>query len=223
MAHEVNTHQKHPKQDFQVERLAFFSDAVFAIAITLLVLEFKVPQVTKTSTYAEIWQEILELKVKFIALLLSFFMIASYWVRHHLLFKHIHDYNKNILLCNLLLLLPVIFFPITTAFFYEAQENDAVRPLAIQFFLINHIAASSLIYILYWLVVKKHPHMSYPLSEEDKDVFKSRVFWVTISMICMLLISFISSNNIAYGLIPMVANRLFQKFQKKKPTKHTHA
>ncbi len=223
MAHEVNTHQKHPKQDFQVERLAFFSDAVFAIAITLLVLEFKVPHVTESSTYAEIWDQIVELKFKFLALLLSFFLIASYWIRHHLLFKHIHDYNKTILLCNLLLLLPVIFFPLTTAFFYEAQGNMAVTPLAIQLFLINNIVASTLIYILYWLIVKKYPHFSYPLEEKDREVFKYRVFWMTISLIAMLVISIIAFKYIAYGLIPMVASRLLKRFQKKKPTKHTHA
>lgn len=221
MSQELPT--KHPKQDFQVERLAFFSDAVFAIAITLLVLEFKVPHVTESSTYAEIWGEIVALKLKFAALLLSFFLIASYWIRHHLLFKHIHDYNRSILMCNLIMLLPVIFFPLTTAFFYEAGANKAVTPLAVQVFLVNNIAASTIIYILYWMIVKKYPHMSYPLEEKDKEVFKHRVFWMTISMVCMLVISFISFNNIAYGLIPMVAARLYKLNQKKKPTKHNHA
>lgn len=63
---------KHPKQDFQVERLAFFSDAVFAIAITLLIIEFKVPHISKTSTYDEVLHELLELRVNFISLLLSY-------------------------------------------------------------------------------------------------------------------------------------------------------
>ena len=65
------TEVKHPKQEFQVERLAFFSDAIFAIAITLLIIEFKVPHVTKESTYAEILGELSELKYNFLALLLA--------------------------------------------------------------------------------------------------------------------------------------------------------
>ena len=88
---------KHPKQDFQVERIAFFSDAVFAIAITLLIIEFKVPHVTKQTTAAELWHEVLEMKYRLGAVLFSFVLIINYWVRHHTLFKHIHNYNREII------------------------------------------------------------------------------------------------------------------------------
>ncbi len=115
-------HEKHPKQEFQVERLAFFSDAVFAIAITLLIIEFRVPHITKESTFDSVWEQIVELRYNFIALLLSFTLIASYWIRHHFLFKHIHNYNKPVVIANMFVLLPIIFFPFTTAFFAESID-----------------------------------------------------------------------------------------------------
>ena len=55
---------KHPKQDFQVERIAFFSDAVFAIALTLLVIEFRAPEVTSQTTETDLWHGVLEMKYK---------------------------------------------------------------------------------------------------------------------------------------------------------------
>lgn len=119
MAH-IHDNDNHPRQEFQVERLAFFSDAVFAIAITLLIIEFKIPHVTKTSTYQEVLHELGELKLHLFALLLSFFFIGVYWVRHHTLFKYIHNYNRQIVVANMASLLPVIFLPFTTSFLQSA-------------------------------------------------------------------------------------------------------
>src|SRR5436190_22052567 len=96
-----NPPDKHPKQDFQVERIAFFSDAVFAIALTLLIIEFKPPHVGKETTYEELWHELVMMKYQFAALLLSFVLIISYWMRHHTLFKYVHDYNKEIIIANM--------------------------------------------------------------------------------------------------------------------------
>jgi len=93
---------EHPKQDFQVERIAFFSDAVYAIALTLLVIEFKIPELNKNSTYAEVWQDVAGMKYKFFALVFSFVLIVNYWMRHHLLFKHIHNYNRDIVVANMI-------------------------------------------------------------------------------------------------------------------------
>src|ERR1700755_2911346 len=69
----------HPKQDFQVERIAFFSDAVFAIALTLLVIEFKPPFIGRDTTPDIFFHELREMRFKLLAVLLSFFLIVVYW------------------------------------------------------------------------------------------------------------------------------------------------
>lgn len=120
------------QQDFQVERLAFFSDAIFAIA--LLIIEFKVLHITKDSTFDSILEQLINLRFNLFALLMSFVLIATYWIRHHLLFKHIHNYNKQIVITNMIVLLPIIFFPFTTGFLAESIENQNVVILALRFF-----------------------------------------------------------------------------------------
>ncbi|MBS1563267.1 MAG: DUF1211 domain-containing protein, partial [Bacteroidetes bacterium] len=147
--------EQHPKQDFQVERIAFFSDAVFAIAITLLIIEFHPPHITKESTYDEVWKEVVHMKWKFFALVLSFILIVVYWMRHHFLFRHIHNYNKHIVVANMAMLLPIIFFPFTTSFLYESLGTDVDAILIpYRFFMINNVAASALTWLLYWLIMK---------------------------------------------------------------------
>jgi uncharacterized membrane protein len=222
MAHPLHK-EKHPKQEFQVERLAFFSDAVFAIAITLMVIEFRVPHITKETTFAEAWHEMVEMRYKFFATLFSFLLISIYWLRHHLLFKHIHNYNRPILLCSLLVLLPMIFFPFTTAFYAETVYNMQVFPLAVQFFLINNIVAGIVTYLMFWLVTKRYPDMSYEMTDKDRSVFNYRVLWMTISMTLMLILSFISIELVFYGLIPWLIISAYRKTQKNKKATTAHA
>jgi uncharacterized membrane protein len=219
MSHLFNT-EKHPKYDFQVERLAFFSDAVFAIAITLLVIEFKVPHITSETTYAEAWHELSSMKFHLMGTALSFLLIAVSWVRHHILFKYIHNYNKEILRASLFLLLPIIFFPFTTAFYTESTHSiDNVLPLGIQLFLINNLIVSVATYYLYWLITKKYPEMAYPMDAQDTHVFRYRLFWITVAMLSMFLLSFISFYLVGYGLIPIAGASLYNKFQKRKNAK----
>jgi uncharacterized membrane protein len=66
------TEIKHPKHDFMIERIAFFSDAVFAIAITLLAIEIHPPLVKKGESAEEIWQHFTEIIPELIGLLVSF-------------------------------------------------------------------------------------------------------------------------------------------------------
>ena len=55
------TEGKHPKHDFLIERIAFFSDAVFAIAITLMAIEIHPPHVNRGDTEAVVWEKFKEL------------------------------------------------------------------------------------------------------------------------------------------------------------------
>src|SRR5882724_9820974 len=160
--------EPHPKQDFQVERIAFFSDAVFAIAITLLIIEFHPPHMSKDTTYAEVWHEVREMKLKFAALVLSFVLIVGYWMRHHLLFKQIHNYNRHIIIANMALLLPIIFFPFTTSFLYESiNSNQNALLIPYRLFFLNNLLAAGLTYYFYWLVIKKEKQFTYSLPQEE--------------------------------------------------------
>jgi len=167
--------EKHPKQDFQVERLAFFSDAVFAIALTLLVVEFKAPEITNTTTLDDVMKQLFDLKYHFFAILLSFFAITNFWTSHHKLFKYIHNYNTSIIVANMLVLLPIIFFPFTTAFFAESLAtiegnfaNPAIYLLGFKLFLINAFFAALASYILYWFVIVKYKELSFEMPKQEK-------------------------------------------------------
>jgi uncharacterized membrane protein len=227
MSHLTGT-GKHPKYEFQVERLAFFSDAVFAIAITLLVIEFKVPHISAETTYAEALQELKKMIFPLMGTILSFILISVSWVRHHILFKYIHNYNKPILRTSLFMLLPIILFPFTTAFYTESthSKNTDVFLLAVQLFLVNNIIVGIVTFYLYWLVTNKYPDMAYPMEEQDRQVFRYRLFWVTIGMSSMFLLSFISVPAIPFGLLPIVGSAFYTRYQKRinaTKAKQTHA
>ena len=220
--------EKHPKQDFQVERLAFFSDAVFAIVITLLVIEFKVPHITDNSTYQEVLKQLSDQKYHFIAILFSFLLIASYWSRHHFLFKYIHNYNKQIIVANMLVLLPIIFLPFTTAFFAESLisfflgKNEIVV-LGLNLFVLNHFLAASALYILYWLATNKNKGMSYDIPTKEKIGLVSNL-WFMITFFGALFIATLFTSNpfiifsVEFIVFPSV--KIFQKIYKKRLTEN---
>lgn len=78
-----------------VERVAFFSDAVFAIAITLLVIEIAVPDGDLTGP--QLTGELGRLAPKFFSFGLSFWVIGRFWISHHLTFQHLKRWNLPLL------------------------------------------------------------------------------------------------------------------------------
>lgn len=214
-----HTEERHPKQDFQVERIAFFSDAVYAIAVTLLVIEFRPPHIEKGETAAEVWHKVLELKYLFGAVIFSFFLIINYWMRHHTLFKHIHNYNKKVVIANMITLLPIVFFPFSNAFFYEGYHisNEAmVIPFRLTLF--NNVLAGVSMYYFYWLVIKKHKEYSYPMPEEERREFEQKLIIMAISFTLVLLISFISFEGSVWGMLPAGLYGFYKKYIIKKKT-----
>ena len=89
-------------------RLEMFSDGVFAIVITILILNIHLPENTSTQHLGE------ALKALFpdiLAYVTSFILIGLYWIAHHTSFHHIHKVNGVLLWLNMLLLLFVSFMP----------------------------------------------------------------------------------------------------------------
>ena len=92
-------------------RIEAFSDGVFAIAITLLILEIKVPGPEQGPLRAALLRQ----WPSYLAFFLSFAYIGVMWMNHHRMFNHIRRSNDMLLVLNLLLLLGVTFVPYPTA------------------------------------------------------------------------------------------------------------
>ena len=105
----------HERTKFQLERLILFTDAVFAIAITLLVIEIRVPELHH-ATEADALVGLQRLIPKFIGFIISFFVIAIYWVAHHRIFRFVHRLDSQLIWINLFFLLGIVLMPFTTAY-----------------------------------------------------------------------------------------------------------
>ncbi|TKK72044.1 DUF1211 domain-containing protein [Ilyomonas limi] len=100
---------ENPKETSRIEA---FSDGVFAIAITLLILEIHVPAATDKET---LLSSLLHEWTSFLALLIGFFTLLVCWINHHYMFTMIHKSNSVLLLLNGFKLLVVTITPFATA------------------------------------------------------------------------------------------------------------
>ncbi len=115
----------------ETARIEAFSDGVFAIAITLLILEIKVPQHAETP--AVLWNELWRLWPSYFSFVFSFGTILVTWVNHHLLFNHIQKKSNAFIYANGFLLLTVSFIPFPTALLAEYITAES-HSSAISFF-----------------------------------------------------------------------------------------
>jgi len=96
-------------------RIEAFSDGVFAIVITLLVLEIKVPELSGHAVDGELLRALIALWPKFASFIISFVVVGVYWVAHHYAFHHIKHADRSLIWINNLFLLCVVFIPFPTA------------------------------------------------------------------------------------------------------------
>lgn len=105
-------------------RLEAFSDGVFAVAITLLVLDIEPHlHLNDTFTDANLWGAINTSWPTLAAYVISFSTIGIMWLNHHRLFKHIERTNTGLLLLNLLLLMIIVFIPVPTSLVAEQMKH----------------------------------------------------------------------------------------------------
>jgi len=101
--------------EMPTSRIEAFSDGVFAIVITLLVLEIHVPQVQGKDVAAALARSLLAMTPKFLTYILSFVLVCIWWVAHHHLFHVLRRSDRGLLWLNSLFLLWLAFLPFPTA------------------------------------------------------------------------------------------------------------
>lgn len=107
----------HDRTEFQLERLILFTDAVFAIAITLLAIEIRFPELEGLPSDADIWRNMDALVPKFMGFLVGFVIIAQYWTAHHRIFRFVRNYDTKVLWLNILFLLFIVLMPFSSGVF----------------------------------------------------------------------------------------------------------
>ncbi len=123
MQKHTNHHSK--KDEMGMERLVFFSDAVFAIAITLLALDIRLPQEIAHASNAELLNSLLAIWPKYLGYMVSFLSIGNFWIIHHRQYRYIERYDTRLLFINLLVLMTVAFIPFPTAVISENGNRTA--------------------------------------------------------------------------------------------------
>jgi uncharacterized membrane protein len=99
-----------------LERLIFFSDAVFAIAITLLIIEVAPPHLSRHATDTDHLIALINLSPSFVSFFISFFVIAAFWAGHHRAFSLSRHWSPSLVMPNILMLAAVVFMPFATAY-----------------------------------------------------------------------------------------------------------
>ena len=111
MSDQDNGSPSHP-----LERLIFFSDAVFAIAITLLIIEVQPPHLPRTATDRDQLITLINLTPSFVSFFISFFVIAAFWAGHHRAFSLSRHWSPGLVMPNITMLAAVVFMPFATAY-----------------------------------------------------------------------------------------------------------
>lgn len=136
------------------DRLETFCYGVFAIAITLLIIEVHVP----VGEEEHLWVALLGLWPSYLAYLISFSNIGIGWVNHHGMFQNFRSVDRNLLFINLFLLLTVAFLPFPTALLAEYVRHEEAARVAAAVYGAN-MTLVTLAFVGNWLYVLRHPDL----------------------------------------------------------------
>lgn len=119
---------------YEPGRLEAFSDGVFAIAITLLVIEIKVPQPNEVHAAGGLWPALWHLWPSYLAYLISFVTIGIMWANHHAISHYVRRVDRRYVLVTIALLMAIGFIPFTTAVLAEHLPHPEERTAATVFY-----------------------------------------------------------------------------------------
>lgn len=148
-----------------LERLVFYSDAVFAIAMTLLVIDIRLPEGEPGVPFGELLAETVP---EIIAYVISFMVIALNWIAHHRKFSVTRSYDSRLIWLNFLLLLLIAFLPFPTSLLFSGEASASPVEAVVLYAAV--VAAISLVQLAMWVYAYRAGHIDH--SRVDEEVFR---------------------------------------------------
>lgn len=215
------------KKEFQLERLILFSDAVFAIAITLLIIEIKIPEIHENVTDQVLLKALVHLWPKFFGFIISFLMIAMYWTVHHRMFGLVVNYTPRLIWLNMFFLFFIILMPFSMGFYTEYTGGELITKqlkLPMTFYALNLVAVGVANYFL-WAYISKPKHKLLDESVNYLSIRLAKARSITVPAIFFLMLPVAYLTNVFFAvfipiLIPValrITKRIATKQHKIKP------
>ncbi|MXV17187.1 TMEM175 family protein [Hufsiella ginkgonis] len=172
------------RREFQLERMVLFSDAVFAIVITLMAIEIKMPEGIEIKSDADLWHEFKHVGPIILSYIISFTFIGVIWFRHLKIFSRLKDYDTGLVVRNLLLLFFIGLFPFGSSLI--THYRSLTSPTVIYLFLVFFSMLSLQLLQYYIMVQRPALRRNVSVVRETKEL---KVFWITLSGFLVTLVS----------------------------------
>ena len=170
------------------DRIVNLSDGVFAIAITLLVLDIRVPDIPENMVSSQLPGALLSLWPKYLGYVLGFIGISAFWVIHHGIFQPIRTYDRNLLYLNLLFLMVVAFVPFPTSLLGEYGD----RQLPVAIYAATLAVGRLLLTAIHWYSTKNDRLLDEPQDPATVRFFLLRGLTIPAIFLLPIVISFFS-------------------------------
>ncbi|MEO6895988.1 MAG: TMEM175 family protein [Caldimonas sp.] len=194
----------HEQGFLPLHRIEALTDGIFAVAMTLLVIELKLPEHGNAASAAVLGEALVALLPKAVSWLLSFFVLALFWVGHHRTFAFVRHADAKLVVLNLIQLAAVSLMPFATALSGEFSSLYAAHVI----FAINMamLAVTALVVLRY---VHRHPELGSPMPRGLYAGARLRILGVVgISVLSALLgavLPYPAMGNMAFMLMAVIS------------------
>lgn len=189
------------------DRIVNISDGVFAIVITLLILDIQVPEIPPDLVSRELPGQIATLGPKFLSYAITFLVIAVYWQAHHRIFGHITGYDRTLIWLNFLFLLAISFLPFPTSLLGEYSEEQ----ISVVIYAANAAIASLLLASISWYATAGHRLVTPDLDHVTTRQRRMQALAVPAVFILSIGISFFSPAAAMYSWMLLFTTGPIQK------------
>ncbi|HEY2726769.1 MAG TPA: TMEM175 family protein [Parafilimonas sp.] len=214
------------EKEFELERVILFSDAVFAIAITLLILEIKFPKLPESFNGINVFDFFKPTIIHFFAFAVSFFFIGASWARHLTMCRFLKKYNNTVIFFNLLLLFFIVTFPFSISAFVDNIHNSLF--IAVMIYMSNIFLVIFAQFLFAYYILKKNTALIITGEDGEKQYFYMKAkysFIIFLAIIIIIIAVFIISNGnllaiaVSLYILPVFAIISRRKLKKYKPQK----
>jgi uncharacterized membrane protein len=200
-------------------RIEAFSDGVFAIAITLLILDVAVPE----SAFDHLWRGIAHQWPAYLGYATSFLTVGGIWFAHHGIFRRLQYANLRVMQVNLVLLMAVSFLPFPTRLVADAIRDPGAERTAVIFYGGSLLVISLLLSAL-WEAISRNPELLRPeVSEKEANAIVRATTPNLGFYVGVIALAFLAPKLAAFGyLVIAIVAVLRARGEKSPPPTTTH-